>query len=598
MEIQFALVHYNTPGLTAALLRSIRLYHPDSRVTILDNSDEYPFPAPSADSDTVLLDNTSGQLIDFDKVLSAYPSRDPGDGTPFASAKHAISVQYLIDTLDAPFVLLDSDVLLRRPLDGLVDPSVCCVAGVQHDRQPRIYPFVAYINVPLVRSLGIRFFDGNRMYRVCPPDSPGYNYDTGASFYEDVGPSIREIDYTRYVEHYGNGSWRNDGQPRAGSFGISPLSPERWLSANRDLYDPSFRGKFRFHVLGNPNTLTSPEFSSCAFTQKALRFCRMMAERGHEVYHYGVEGSCPVCTEDVPVLSLEEFREHRGEPDPSKPASTVYDDETCRKFYRNAVREISARAGRRDFLLPFLGNAHRPVCDLLPDIVTVEPGIGYWGSFAKYRIYESYAWRNCQLGDVKWPSFYDAVIPNYYDPAEFPWKETPDGEPYLLFVGRVCESKGVYVAMDVAAKIGVKLVVAGDMYEDVQFRGPVEYVGHVGPSERSRLMAGASALMVPSLYSEPFGSVCVEGLLSGTPLITTDWGAFPEINVDGVTGYRCRTFRDFVKAARDCIGGKISRRACRSRGEEYSFDRIAPRYEKYFADLRTLYDDPEGWYAE
>jgi glycosyltransferase involved in cell wall biosynthesis len=199
---------------------------------------------------------------------------------------------------------------------------------------------------------------------------------------------------------------------------------------------------------------------------------------------------------------------------------------------------------------------------------------------------------NYIYGQEKWsPKWFDAVIPNYFDLADFEHNPTPRGD-YFVYLGRVIESKGIGIAVEVCKQIGAKLKVAGqgDFEKNLGFEAPdcVEIVGYLEPHERKDLLKNAKALIAPTHYNEPFGGVTIEALLCGTPIITSDWGAFAENNLHGITGYRCRTVEQFVWAARSI--GNIDRGACRRWAEEnFSLERIAPMYEEYFADLIPVF---------
>jgi len=123
----------------------------------------------------------------------------------------------------------------------------------------------------------------------------------------------------------------------------------------------------------------------------------------------------------------------------------------------------------------------------------------------------------------------------------------------------------------------------------------IDYVGTVGFEERNKLLANARAVIVPSLYFEPFGLVVAEALLCGTPVITTDWGSFPEIVPQGEVGYRCHTMDDFLWAARNIETIKPER--CREYAvNNFSMDVIGPKYQEYFTKVQDLHEG--GWYKE
>jgi glycosyltransferase involved in cell wall biosynthesis len=349
----------------------------------------------------------------------------------------------------------------------------------------------------------------------------------------------------------------------------------------------------RFHVCALPHTHSTTDYLACAYTAKVINFCRMMKGLGHAVYLYGGEKNEAPCDEHVVCVSETDRAAHVGD---SHFTSASFDYNL--PFWTNAnakmAAEIAKRAEKRDFVCVIGGYAQKQIADTLPHMVTVEFGVGYGGTFSKFRVFESYAWMHVCYGaatmgkphdaDGNW---WDAVIPGYLDPAMFPFSAEKDD--YYLFIGRLVERKGYRIAADVCFDLGARLIVAG------QGTPPVgcEYVGVVGPEERGRLMSRAKAVFVPTIYLEPFGNVNIEAQACGTPVITTDWGAFTETVVDGVTGFRCRTFGDFKRAA-ERVHTLDPHEIRKHAVFRYSLPVIAESYHNYFSRLLHLWDD--GWY--
>jgi len=327
----------------------------------------------------------------------------------------------------------------------------------------------------------------------------------------------------------------------------------------------------------------------------------MMTARGHTVYHYGHKDSTVECTEHIPVTFDEDLQKAYGSYDWRKEFfKHNTQDHAHQIFNQRAIVEIGKRKQAKDFLLLFWGYSHEPIMHAHPDLIPIEPGIGCSNRpCTPQAIYESYAVMNYVYGKYdKMPHWYDAVIPNYFDPEDFEFNETP--AKYFLFVGRIIEAKGLGIAIDVTERLGIPLIVAGQ--GDVStIRNPIPphviQIGYVEPKQRSNLMKHAIALFTPTHYNEPFGGVTIEALFCGTPNITSDWGGFAENNVHGVTGYRCRTIEQFVWAAKNI--NKISRRACREWAvNNFSLDRVSRMYEEYFQTLMKVHDGSGGYYSK
>lgn len=362
----------------------------------------------------------------------------------------------------------------------------------------------------------------------------------------------------------------------------------------------------RFHVIALPFTKTNKAYDVCPFTAKVRKFCEMMTGLGHEVFHYGAEGSDVVCTEHVQVISDEEQRQFCGPFDPGAlPAVDWAGNAPCWTLTNDrATDAVNRRKKPRDFLCLIAGPMNDSVVRRT-GVLPVEYGIGYNTPYYPFRVYESYSHMHRVMGqecpdrDIE-PQQYHCVIPNYYDPKDFPFQATKGD--YFLYIGRLIRRKGIAIAVETCAALGARLILAGQGCKQVVgnrvecvdggvYSG-VEYVGCVLGEERARLYQNAKGVFVPTLYLEPFGGVAVEAQMCGTPVITTDFGAFPETVEHGRTGYRCRTFDHFLWAAKHI--GELDPEYIHTRAvANWSMDRVRWMYQEYFTMLNDVFD--AGW---
>jgi glycosyltransferase involved in cell wall biosynthesis len=127
------------------------------------------------------------------------------------------------------------------------------------------------------------------------------------------------------------------------------------------------------------------------------------------------------------------------------------------------------------------------------------------------------------------------------DTDNFLFNEKP--EDYLLFLGRFTEGKGVLQAIEIAKRVGMKLILAAaaDEYYREKVAPLVDgrnilYFGEADFDQKVRLYGGARALIYPIQSREPFGLVLAEAMACGTPVAALNKGAVREVVDDGETG--------------------------------------------------------------
>lgn len=185
------------------------------------------------------------------------------------------------------------------------------------------------------------------------------------------------------------------------------------------------------------------------------------------------------------------------------------------------------------------------------------------------------------------------VIHHGIDVEELPFGDGEGG--YLLFLGRMAPDKGARRAALIAREAGARLLIAAKMREPLELEyfedqvrplldDRIEFVGEVGGSDKLALLGGATALLNPIRWAEPFGLVMIEALACGTPVMTYRHGAAPEIVDHGVTGYVCDERPEMVAVVGEV--GKLDRRACRAAVEQrFSTERMVADHLELFESL-------------
>lgn len=334
--------------------------------------------------------------------------------------------------------------------------------------------------------------------------------------------------------------------------------------------------KGMMHILGHP--LLPLDISRHAEDSQLFNcwnFCQLMERLGLHYCYYGCPGSA------LPAGGYGTLAEISG----CGQGPWVYRNLFHKRYnaaLESALREKTAETrGEPQWVASMYGVAQS---DIAPEGLPVifEPMAGYGQCWTSCRVFPSNAQRDVIYARQplrRGVCYCDAVIPHFVNPAEYDFSGVP-GE-YLLFLGRSAFDKGYALARETAAAANVP-------YREV-------FTGCRGAAKR-KLLAGALAVMMPTLYPEPFGYVAAEAMLSGTPVLATAWGAFPEIIRSGVSGWCCASPGEFVRAARKARS--IRRQGVRDWAlRHFTVDAVAASYRRYLRALSVPPDSAAGHMA-
>lgn len=197
------------------------------------------------------------------------------------------------------------------------------------------------------------------------------------------------------------------------------------------------------------------------------------------------------------------------------------------------------------------------------------------------------------------------VIPNFIDLEKFKKQKKdhfkkaicPNGEMLIVHTSNFRKVKRIgdviKVFNNIHKEIPAKLLMIGDgperagaeeqcrelnIGQDVRFLGKLEAVEEV--------LSVADLFLMPS-EKESFGLAALEAMACEVPVISSNTGGIPELNVDGVTGFMSRIgdVEDMTKKALIVLDKnnlpKFKENALK-RAQEFDISRILPLYEAYY----------------
>lgn len=184
---------------------------------------------------------------------------------------------------------------------------------------------------------------------------------------------------------------------------------------------------------------------------------------------------------------------------------------------------------------------------------------------------------------------YISTVYNGIQTEKYDFLAEPDTRnPYIVFLGRISEEKGVHLGIKLAKETGHKLIIAGKIdtadkkYYEKEVKHLIDgkqivYIGELGHDDKVELLKNAFMTVHPVTWPEPFGLVMTESMACGTPVLALNQGSIPEVISHGNTGFVENDIDSLIKRVKEVEN--IDRAGCRKYVEDnFSSEKMTESY--------------------
>ena len=317
----------------------------------------------------------------------------------------------------------------------------------------------------------------------------------------------------------------------------------------------------------------------------AYNLASELVERGHEVTIIGRQGSRGPF--EALALAPESWTTDLGTRD-QMVRHALFLFRAYELVKKRAFDVIHDHSGPPHILVPAVCGPQAPVVATLHGALSEAEGDFLGTIDRKVHLVAISRAQQAMVAGVEWRG----VVHNAIDPSQYnPVTRAEEKEDYVVDLARITPDKGQHLAIELAKRLNVKLVLAGKVDKDSQryfdeqikphLNGQVTWRENVEGKEKSDLLARAKALVFPIQWEEPFGLAMVEAMMSGTPVLALARGAAPEIVEPGVTGYLADDIEGLVDAYQK-LGDIDLKRCAEEAARRFGPANMATGYERVY----------------
>ncbi|MEQ1490209.1 MAG: glycosyltransferase family 4 protein [Terricaulis sp.] len=267
-------------------------------------------------------------------------------------------------------------------------------------------------------------------------------------------------------------------------------------------------------------------------------------------------------------------------------------------YHMIMLEEVARRAHEFDVLHFHIDLMHAPVVRTFADktLTTLHgrldlPGLApFYKAFPRLPLISISDSQRLPMPPVNWVKTIYHGLPREL----LAFNPTPR-EGYLAFLGRISPEKRPDRAIEIAIRTGMRLKIAAKIdrvdqayWEEkieplVKANANIEYIGEITDRQKAEFLGGATALLFPIDWEEPFGLVMIEAMACGTPVIAFRRGSVPEVIEDGVTGFIVDTVDEAVRAVEHIAS--LDRTVVRAAFDDrFTVQEMAHQYVRTFSD--------------